>query len=109
MKPNPMLVNVWRRSLAELVEITVDSRKEFQALRFQLYHTRKILEAMGDPMWETIRNFSITTEISKDASGAQKFKLVIGPTNEKIEKLLEKQGFGESIPDELADLDPTKE
>jgi hypothetical protein len=106
MRPNPMLVNVWRKSLSEVVELKLDERAAFQALRFQLYQTRKILEAQGDPLWETIRNFSITSRLDK-ASG--QFTLSIGPASEKIAKLLEAQGFGGEVASDLDDLDPTKE
>lgn len=101
---DPVYKDIWAKSIQQPVELRMKDRAEFQRLRFQLYHTRKALQAQGDPLFETIRNFSIQTSKEGD-----KHKMLIGPADEKIKNMLHKLGFGKDGVEEDLDplLDPT--
>lgn len=105
--PDPVMKDIWQRSIAQPQKIPLASRSEFQRLRFALYHCRKVLEALNDPLYDMIKNFSISSETTQTGS----FLITVGPADGKLKTYLESLGFGRgSDTDNIdPDLDPTKE
>lgn len=105
--PDPVMKDIWDKSIAQSQRIPLKTRSEFQRLRFALYHCRKVLEALNDPLYDMIKNFSVSSEKLPDGT----FQLTVGPADDKLKTYLETLGFGKGkdSDDIDPDLDPTKE
>lgn len=100
---DPLLVEVWEKSLVKPVIITLKTRAEFQRLRYKLYETRKILEAKDDPLYLSLKHLSI----SSSKTSNDELQLTIGVIDDKIRKALQTAGFGLTTSNEDL-LDPEK-
>jgi len=95
---------VWAKALQGPITFRLPKRNLAQRLRFQLYDTRKILQAKNDELFELIQFLSIALEVDKDKGD---YTVTIGPKDAKLKTILEEMGFTGTSQGEINDKYPT--